>query len=123
MTGSQFGPALLVAAVGLAACGAGASLPDPNAEKPLRRAEVPVTKEEASLLVAGRLIKVYGLDADPVPVHVLFEPVMLDGEPVWRVRALVEVTLGGKRVERPWTVWVGQKDEQPAVLRSVGPVE
>jgi hypothetical protein len=123
VTGSRIGPVLLVAAVGLGACEREASLREPSAEGPASGARVTVTKEEAALLASGELIRVYGLEADPVPVQVLFEQATLDGEPVWEVRALVSVTVGGERVERQWTIWVGQEDERPAVLRSVGPVE
>lgn len=122
-TGSRVGAVVLVTAVGLAACDRSASLTEPSAERSPLRGDVAVTKEEAGLLAAGRLIRIYGIEADPVPVRVLFEPATLNGVPVWKVRALIEVTIGGERVERRWTFWVGQQDERPAVLRSVGPVE
>lgn len=80
-----------------------------------------VTEEEASLLVAGELIRIYGLEADPVPVEVSFTRGELDGQPVWRVDALVDVTLEGERVQRRWTFWVGERDGDPAILRSEGP--
>lgn len=121
MIGPGVGAVALVAAVGLAACGRGTSLPEQSADDSARGGVV-VTKEEASLLAAGELIRTYGLEADPVPVRLLFEPATLDGEPVWKVRALVEVTIAEERVERRWTIWVGLEDERPAVLRAVGPV-
>ncbi len=82
---------------------------------------VRVTEEEAALVVAGELVRLYGLPADPVPVRVRFTREDLGGQPVWRVDAVVEVTLDGRRVRADWTFWVGQRDGRPAVVRSAGP--
>lgn len=121
MNRPRVGALLLVAAVGLTGCEGSGFLPEAGAEAPALAGAV--TKEEASLLAAGKLIRFYGLEADPVPVRLLFGRATLDGEQVWKVRVLVELTVGQERVERRWTFWIGRKDGRPALLRSVEAVE
>lgn len=80
-----------------------------------------VSYEEATLLVTGELIRIYGLEADPVPLGITADPVVLEGRPAWMVETIVQVTIGERIVKRRWTFWVGSSDGRPAVLRSEGP--
>ncbi len=78
-----------------------------------------LTLEEAGLLVAGELIDIYGLDADPVPVAVESEIVEFDGQTVWQLDLAVDVDQDGQRVRHQWRMWIGTPTRGlPDVLRA-----
>lgn len=101
----------------LAACTASGSSPR-TSEPPL----VAGTFEEAALIAAGEMFRVYGADADPLPLAVTGDIVDRDGQPVWRLDATYTVTIDGERRNDRWILWIGASDEAPlAVLDTDGP--
>ena len=91
--------------------------------RPAERARsVPLTLEEAGLLVSGALIDIYGIEADPVPVRVQGDDGELGGQAMWLLELVVDVDIDGARVEHRWRMWVGTPDggeDDAAVLRAL----
>jgi len=77
--------------------------------------------EDANLLAAGEMFRIYGADADPVREQVTGEVVVIDGVPAWKLDAAVAVTVEGQRRADRWMLWVGGVDDGLAVLCAVGP--
>lgn len=79
-----------------------------------------MTVEEAVLVAGGELVRIYGPEADPVPVEVEPSRDTVDGQLAWRLDVVAEVGAVERRREK-WTFWVGIRDDEAVVLRSTGP--
>lgn len=80
------------------------------------------TFEETALISDGHMFRVYGADANPLPLAVTGDIVEHDGRQVWRHDATYKVTVDGRRRTHRWTLWVGSSHDAPlAVLDAAGP--
>lgn len=111
--------AILLVALLSAACGPGSTRNAPVIDRaPARQRDaIPLTLEEAGLLAAGTLVEIYGAEADPVPADVDAARVNHRGQRVWRLDVTAQVTLGSRRTEESWLMWVGTLSSgRPGVL-------
>lgn len=80
------------------------------------------TFEEAAHVALGELSRLYGPDADPLPVDVSGTLAVHNGQEVWRLDGGYEVTVDDERRVDRWILYIDRSNEAAlAVLTAEGP--
>lgn len=111
---------LMIALTGCSSAGDDGDAGNIGAAPPRAPEQANLTFEDASFVASGELVRLLGIEADPVPVEVTGSREVLDGRGVWRLDMQVDVTVDGERERQEWVMWVapGLGSDQPEVVRA-----